>query len=116
MRMISCHDGKLQVLSEHAGTRHDDPLKTFRTGLDALDELAPGGALARAAIHEVLWDSKNGALAPRTFAMVLARAVASFSPRYSGERRGKVHFFGIANRKLQIAGRSPSPKIGRAHV
>jgi protein ImuA len=46
--------------------------KGLHTGVEALDELAPGGALAGGAVHEVLW--KRSAPCPTTFALLLARA------------------------------------------
>src|SRR5262249_10476009 len=46
--------------------------KELHTGVDALDELAPGGALAGGAVHEVLW--RKSAPCPTTFALLLARA------------------------------------------
>jgi protein ImuA len=43
----------------------------FRTGLDAMDDLAPYGGLRCAAIHELLFESASP---PQTLAMLLARA------------------------------------------
>jgi len=44
----------------------------FRTGLDAMDELAPHGALRCGAIHE--WLSDSAVSPPRSLALILARA------------------------------------------
>jgi protein ImuA len=44
----------------------------FRTGLDAMDDLAPGGGLRSGAIHELLFDSP--APPPQFLALLLARA------------------------------------------
>ena len=80
MRFISCHDGKLQTL-ETAGLKAS-PQRSFVTGLEALDGLAPQGRFARGAVHELLFDADAGK--PVFAASVLARAasacVASLSP------------------------------------
>jgi len=82
MKLLSCHDGKLHVLSEQhlhrppggadgraeGGAVADG--SAFSTGLAALDEIAPGGAFARGAVHEVLSDPDDGT--PLFFAMLLA--------------------------------------------
>lgn len=64
MKLISCHDGKLHTLDTGGGavarrldrneTAGPTPANAFRTGLDALDALPPGGAFARGAVHELL--------------------------------------------------------------
>jgi len=46
--------------------------KELRTGVAELDELAPGGAMAGGAVHEVLW--RKSSPCPTTFALLLARA------------------------------------------
>src|SRR5579859_2527099 len=46
--------------------------KELHTDVEALDELAPGGALAGGAVHEVLW--KKSSPCPTSFALLLARA------------------------------------------
>ncbi|MGD0770423.1 MAG: hypothetical protein ABSB42_19740 [Tepidisphaeraceae bacterium] len=48
----------------------------FRTGLDAMDELAPHGALRCGAIHELLFDcgGKASVSPPQSLALILARA------------------------------------------
>lgn len=52
MQLITAHAGQIQALS---GQSLQTGLEqTFTTGLPALDALAPGGALARGAVHEVL--------------------------------------------------------------
>jgi protein ImuA len=45
---------------------------SFRTGLDALDELAPGGAFQYGAVHELLNDPRSPS--PKTIALLLAQA------------------------------------------
>src|SRR5688572_4435326 len=85
MKLISCHDGKLLTLDATHPSR--SAAKTFRTQLDALDELAPGGAFARGAVHELL--SKPADAQPTFFAGMLAlhasagrnRAVVWCDPR-----------------------------------
>lgn len=53
MKLISCHDGKLHALN--AGEQSPAlAVKSFRTGLGALDDLPPGGAFVRGAVHELL--------------------------------------------------------------
>ncbi|MGB7161252.1 MAG: hypothetical protein WBD40_24550, partial [Tepidisphaeraceae bacterium] len=72
MQVVSCHNGKLQSLvSAELKGRAD---RTFTTGLDAIDGLAPGGALARGTIHELLFAPEHGE--PRFFATVLAQHAA----------------------------------------
>jgi len=73
MQFISCHNGKLQTLTT-AGL-HASADKAFATGLGALDELAPRGAFARGAVHELLFDAGDGQ--PRFVAAMLARASVS---------------------------------------
>jgi hypothetical protein len=70
MRFISCHNGQLQQLAE-VGLKTSSE-RTFRTGIELIDELAPGGALVRGAVHEVLSEKAHGQ--GRFFAATLARA------------------------------------------
>ena len=69
MQLISCHDGRLLTLD--ASRLRTSPGGSLRTGLDALDELAPGGSFARGAVHELLSDPKEGK--PLFVATLLAR-------------------------------------------
>src|SRR5688572_27094219 len=75
MKLISCHDGKLHALD--AGVSADGVLsmaagdKAFRTGLTAIDALAPGGVFARGAVHELLAAPAHGT--PMVFAAWLAQ-------------------------------------------
>jgi hypothetical protein len=71
MQLISCHNGKIHALGEDA-LRAAAPAGTFRSGLAALDELAPGGAFARGAVHELLSEPEHGR--PLFLAALLARA------------------------------------------
>jgi hypothetical protein len=73
---------RLQLLRELRAALHDAHLrqllhqqqrKTFSTGLACLDALLPEGGFARGAIHELLSDPAHGS--PKTFALLLARAV-----------------------------------------
>jgi hypothetical protein len=90
MQLISCHGGKLLTLNAPGAdvaalpARKDDALAT---GLPALDALAPGGALARGVVHELLADPAEGT--PLFVAMVLARGamgeVGSGGWRVEGE-------------------------------
>src|SRR6478672_2799895 len=71
MRLVSAHNGRLltSLRSEELALE-----KTFVTGLDALDDLAPRGRFARGAIHELLVDPAEGL--SQFVAMMLARAAA----------------------------------------
>jgi len=46
--------------------------RSFRTGLDSLDEIAPGGAFQNGAVHELLWTRKF--TYPTSIALLLAKA------------------------------------------
>src|SRR5213083_78344 len=75
MQLISCHDGRLLALDTHSlGAGHQEGLasdRAFVTHLPALDALAPGGAFARGAVHEILSESSHGT--SLFLAMLLAR-------------------------------------------
>jgi len=71
MQLISCHDGRLLTL-EATGLRSGGG--AFRTGLEALDALAPGGAWACGAVHELLARPADGK--PLFVAMLLARSAS----------------------------------------
>jgi len=49
----------------------------LRTGLEALDEMSPGGELQGGAVHELLW--RESSPCPTTFALLLARAAQKSS-------------------------------------
>ena len=84
MQLISCHDGKLHRLNSGDGdttfgggaAAFNAPVNSargaFRTGLAALDALAPGEAFALGAVHELLSEPNAGS--PLFVAMLLARA------------------------------------------
>ena len=70
MQLISCHEGRLLTLAEaRLGASRG---RAFRTGLDAWDALAPDGAFARGAVHELLWE--QGTAGPLFVATLLARS------------------------------------------
>ena len=69
MQVVSCHNGKLQTLAVAELKGRSE--RTFRTGLDVLDALAPSNAFARGTIHELLFAPGDGE--PRFFATLLAR-------------------------------------------
>ena len=76
MQLISCHGGKLLTLSAPGEDGAALPARKqdgLVTGLPALDALAPGGALSRGVVHELLTDPTEST--PLFFAMVLARCV-----------------------------------------
>ena len=82
VQLISCHDGRLLTLdSTRLGNSSG---RSFRTGLEALDALAPGGAFARGAVHELLADRKEGT--PLFAAMLLASASAPLAASRISER------------------------------
>ena len=72
MRLISCHDGKLQYLDPQALS--GAPERSFRTGLDAIDAIAPAGLFSRGAVHELLSLPQHGT--PLFFAMILAASAS----------------------------------------
>jgi protein ImuA len=78
MKLITCQGGRLLTLGEmpgeggHSVAAPACDVPSFTTGLPALDVLAPGGALRRGAVHEVLAEPSHGT--PLFFAMLLARA------------------------------------------
>src|SRR5690242_1901061 len=76
MQLISCHDGRLLTLdAARLATARGG---TFRTGLHALDALAPGGAFARGAVHELLSEPSQGT--PSFLAMLLAKNASLAEP------------------------------------
>src|SRR5262245_20710837 len=75
MQFISCHDGRIFTANRQcqlSGTGK----RPFKTGLTALDELLPAGALACGAVHEILARPQDGAA--RFFALLLARAAGGW--------------------------------------
>jgi hypothetical protein len=90
MQLISCHNGKIHALGED-GLRSATPAGTFCSGLAALDDLLPGGAFARGAVHELLSAPEHGR--PLFLAALLAKAamgvgrgeVASYELRVASE-------------------------------
>jgi hypothetical protein len=73
MQFISCHNGKLQTL-EAAGLK-TSPQRSFATGLEAFDALAPQQRFARGAMHELLFERSHGP--PKFVAAVIAQAASS---------------------------------------
>src|ERR1041385_1533318 len=67
MQFISAHAGKLQTIVQ--GERR--AARSFVTGLQALDALAPGQAFARGAVHELLFQPGDGE--PNFLATILAQ-------------------------------------------
>jgi protein ImuA len=80
MRIVTCHRGLLQTLSEGEATTAKR--RTFTTGLAALDALPPRGGLVRGAVHEALSDPVHPP--PRSFALLLARSALVSDPDDEG--------------------------------
>lgn len=76
MQWISCHEGRLLTRAD-ARSGPAGQARAFRTGLDGLDALAPGGAFARGAVHELLSAPSHGK--PLFVAMLLARGAIGMS-------------------------------------
>jgi protein ImuA len=77
MKLITCHGGRLLTLGEMPGdglpcVSVSPDVPSFRTGLSALDAIAPGGAFRRGTVHEILSDPAGGT--PLFFATLLARS------------------------------------------
>ncbi len=79
MQLISCHSGKLQTLS--AGALKASSGRVFRTGLEALDGLAPAGAFACGTVHELL---SRQEFRPLFVALLLAKGAASSGQKTQG--------------------------------
>ncbi|HWE01028.1 MAG TPA: hypothetical protein VG326_01370 [Tepidisphaeraceae bacterium] len=72
MRLIAAHDGKLHTLHPDIHAIGPASDRAFSSSLPDLDALAPGGAFARGAVHELLTEPQDG---KATFiAMLLAMA------------------------------------------
>jgi hypothetical protein len=72
MQLLSCHAGKLlKVDSAELRGGATGGERAISTGLEALDALLPNRALARGALHEILWDAPHPR--PLFFAACLAR-------------------------------------------
>jgi len=73
MQFVSCHNGQIFTSAANQWNSLTNPKRSFQTGLSAIDDLLPGKALARGAVHEILSDPKHPT--PRFFALLLAKAV-----------------------------------------
>ncbi len=84
MQLVSCHRGKLQILSSKSlGTKYANG---FHTGLTAVDHLLPNGLFGYGTIHEIL--AKPEHPLPLSFATILLQAAIlqagkSPSPRHA---------------------------------
>ena len=95
MKLITCQGGRLLTLGEMPGdVQHSVvapacDVPSFTTGLPALDALAPGAALRRGAVHEVLAEPSHGM--PLFFAMLLVRSCGTGDPPvFSNQEHGRV--------------------------
>jgi len=77
MQLITCHAGKLHTLSTLSGLKNDGAMRAFKTGLEAIDALAPDNVLSRGAVHELLFDP---VYPPPGFVAALFARSASHSP------------------------------------
>lgn len=76
MRLITCHSGKLQsLLAEQLPLTAR--MDCFTSGLEALDAMAPGGAFARGAVHELLSASTKLNFQPMTICAHWAHRAAT---------------------------------------
>jgi protein ImuA len=94
MQLLACHNGRLLRTTLSLSGEADDALasrlkpgRAFRTQLAALDAIAPDGAFACGAVHEILADPAHGS--PKFFAAMLARAALNESS-VGGGRGGAV--------------------------
>src|SRR4051812_595030 len=90
MKLISCHDGKLHALDAGiagavaAGSvRPGRQANAFRTGLALLDDLPPGRAFARGAVHELI--HSPGEPPPLFLAGLLARCAGEREQQRGGK-------------------------------
>jgi protein ImuA len=111
VQVVSCHNGKLQTLVAAELKGRSD--RTFSTGLDVLDALAPSNAFARGTIHELLFAPADGE--PRFFAAVLAQHASAKRrlPIIWSDPRGELYppamaAMGIDLRQLYLL-RPPTP-------
>ena len=72
MQFVSCHNGRIFTTTAQWQCNGAAPRRTFKTGLSAIDDLLPGQAFVRGAVHELLSDPRHGL--PLSFALLLARA------------------------------------------
>lgn len=91
MQLISCHAGQLQSMSTTtlSSITAPAPAKSFRTGLVALDALAPGQVFARGAVHELLTPPAAGRA--MFAALMLARAAANRMPNDPGRMQSQAN-------------------------
>jgi protein ImuA len=68
MQIINSKQQVLRALKERIEASTD--CRVFRTGLDALDRLAPGESFQHGSVHELLWESTS----PKSLALALAKA------------------------------------------
>jgi protein ImuA len=78
MRLIASHNGKLLTLNPNGSAAAG---RSFSSGLADWDALAPGGAFARGAIHELLTTPADGK------AMFAAMVLASFGEKGQSARK-----------------------------
>ena len=87
MRLVAIRDGRL------VGTTGGDAGGAsvgVSSGVAALDRLAPGGAFARGAVHELLAEGAGGSGVPLTLAAALAGSASAASASSPGAGGGRV--------------------------
>jgi hypothetical protein len=91
MQFISAQNGKLQTLSETAAEAlTTSSSRSFTTGLQALDAIAPKQSFARGAVHELLFHPRHGQ--PRFVAALLAQAASTSNKDEGGRMKDELGF------------------------
>lgn len=98
MKLVTCHAGKLRIASPgespwEAGGGGAGMGGVLRTGLSAWDGLAPGGGLARGAVHELIAEEGAGGPPLTAAAVVVAAALAGEPARFAAwcDRDGELY-------------------------
>jgi hypothetical protein len=86
MKVLTCHNGQLHAARSEFGS--DTPgvsRRSFVTGFDALDSIAPNGSFARGVVHELLSIASHPS--PFFIALFLAKS-AMIQPQMNADERG----------------------------
>jgi hypothetical protein len=93
MKLLTCHNGQLHAAHSELGMSTDATCKSFVTGFAALDEIAPAGAFARGAVHELLTIPSHPS--PFFIALFLSKA-CMIQPQMNADERG------LKNKKINL--------------